>query len=104
MTKSRAEQAAALEVWAENVEFEDLKEAETGSLRAIAKVVDQRNAVAQEPRRQPRLARRDRNHARREQASRSAEVRTDVSCVLGPPGEGCARLGLADAGRHPAGC
>ena len=46
MTKSRAEQAAALEVWAENVEFEDLKEADTGSLRAIAKVVDQRNAVA----------------------------------------------------------
>ena len=48
MTKSRAEQAAALEVWAENVEFEDLKEADTGSLRAIAKVVDQRNAVADE--------------------------------------------------------
>lgn len=59
MTKSRAEQAAALEVWAENVEFEDLKEAETGSLRAIAKVVDQRNAVADELRAAVRAARQD---------------------------------------------
>ncbi|MBK6311913.1 MAG: hypothetical protein IPF42_15570 [Candidatus Microthrix sp.] len=59
MTKSRAEQAAALEVWAENVEFEDLKEAETGSLRAIAKVVDQRNAVADELWAAVRAARQD---------------------------------------------
>ena len=59
MTKSRAEQAAALEVWAENVEFEDLKEADTGSLRAIAKVVDQRNAVADELWAAVRAARQD---------------------------------------------
>jgi hypothetical protein len=59
MTRTGAERAAALEAWAENVEFEDLKEADTGSLRAIAKVVDQRNAVADELRAAVRAARQD---------------------------------------------
>ena len=45
MTKSRADRAAALEAWADNVVPEDLKEAQTSSLRTIAELVEQRNEV-----------------------------------------------------------
>lgn len=46
MTKSRAERAAAaLEAWADNVDPDDLREAETGSLRTIAELAGQRNEV-----------------------------------------------------------
>ena len=48
MTKSREDQAAALEAWADSVEFEDLQEVDTASLRAIAEVVDRRDAVDKE--------------------------------------------------------
>ena len=42
---SRADQAAALEAGADSVGFEDLQEADTASLRAIAEVVDRRDAL-----------------------------------------------------------
>ena len=45
MTKSRAERAAALEAWADNVDPDDLRETETGSLRTIAELAEQRNEV-----------------------------------------------------------
>ena len=48
MTKSRAERAAALEQWADRVQPEDLRIADTESLRAIAELVDQRDHVDNE--------------------------------------------------------
>jgi len=45
MTRTRAEQAAALERWADSVEPEDLRVADTDALRAIAELVDQRHHV-----------------------------------------------------------
>ncbi|MBT8239882.1 MAG: hypothetical protein KJN63_01490 [Acidimicrobiia bacterium] len=45
MTKSRADRAAALQTWADNVDPDDLREAKTSSLRAIAELVEQRNEV-----------------------------------------------------------
>lgn len=42
MTKSRAERAAALEEWADRVDYEDLEFAETSTLRTIAALVEQR--------------------------------------------------------------
>ena len=52
MTRTRAEQAAALERWADEVEPEDLRVADTEALRAIAELIDQRHHVAS-PTRQP---------------------------------------------------
>jgi len=43
MTRTRAEQAAALERWADAVKTEDLQVADTEALRAIAELVDQRH-------------------------------------------------------------
>jgi hypothetical protein len=43
MTKSRAERAAALEQWADRVEPEDLRVADTEALRTIAELTDQRD-------------------------------------------------------------
>jgi hypothetical protein len=48
MTKSRAERAAALEAWAETVEPADLRDADTGSLRHIAELPQQRDQVDSE--------------------------------------------------------
>jgi hypothetical protein len=48
MTKSRAERAAALERWADRVRPEDLKLADTKSLRAIAELAEQRERVDNE--------------------------------------------------------
>ena len=45
MTKSRADRAAALEAWADNVDPDDLVEAKTSALRSIAELVEQRNEV-----------------------------------------------------------
>lgn len=45
MTKSRAERAAALEAWADTVEPDDLREADTDSLRRIADLAQQRDQV-----------------------------------------------------------
>ena len=45
MTKSRTDRAASLEDWADNVDPDDLREAETSSLRAIAELVEHRNEV-----------------------------------------------------------
>ena len=48
MTKSRAERAAALEAWAETVEPADIRDADTGSLRHIAELAQQRDQVDSE--------------------------------------------------------
>jgi hypothetical protein len=48
MTKSRAERAAALEQWADRVQPEDLRIADTDALRAIAELVDRRHHVDNE--------------------------------------------------------
>lgn len=48
MSKSRADRAAALERWADQVAPEDLRLADTESLRAIAELVDQRDRVDNE--------------------------------------------------------
>jgi hypothetical protein len=45
MTRTRVEQAAALERWADAVKTEDLQVADTEALRAIAELVDQRHHV-----------------------------------------------------------
>jgi len=45
MTRTRADQAAALERWADAVEPEDLRVADTDALRAIAQLVDQRHHI-----------------------------------------------------------
>ncbi len=45
MSKSRSERAAALESWADSVEPEDLKIADTSDLKAIARLSDQRSQV-----------------------------------------------------------
>ncbi len=42
MTTTRAERAAALEQWAERVDSDDLVEADTAALRAIAELAEQR--------------------------------------------------------------
>jgi hypothetical protein len=57
MTRTRAEQAAALERWADAVEPEDLRIADTDALRAIAELVDQRHHVDTELTRAVRSAR-----------------------------------------------
>ena len=57
MTRTRAEQAAALERWADAVEPEDLRVADTDALRAIADLVDQRHHVDTELTRAVRSAR-----------------------------------------------
>jgi hypothetical protein len=48
MSKSRAERAAALERWADHVEPEDLRVADTDALRAIAELSQQRDRVDNE--------------------------------------------------------
>lgn len=48
MTKSRAERAAALERWADRVRPEDLRVADTDSLRTIAELAEQRDRVDDE--------------------------------------------------------
>lgn len=45
MNKTRAERAQALEEWADGVEASELKVADTEALRAIARLVEQRNDV-----------------------------------------------------------
>ena len=45
MTKTRAQRAASLERWADHVEAGDLVEADTGALRTIAELVEQRDGV-----------------------------------------------------------
>jgi hypothetical protein len=57
MTRTRVEQAAALERWADAVEPEDLRVADTNALRAIAELVDQRQHVDSELARAVRSAR-----------------------------------------------
>jgi predicted ATP-dependent protease len=48
MSNTRAERAKALEVWAERVDAEDLKEADTSALREIAELAEQRAGVEAE--------------------------------------------------------
>lgn len=57
MTRSRAEQAAALERWADAVEPGDLRVADTDALRTIAELIDQRRHVDTELTRAVRSAR-----------------------------------------------
>jgi hypothetical protein len=45
MTKTRAERAAALEAWADTVDPAELRSADTGALRHIAELTQQRDAV-----------------------------------------------------------
>ena len=48
MSKTRGEQAEALEVWAERVDAEDLRETDTSALREIAELAEQRAGVEAE--------------------------------------------------------
>jgi hypothetical protein len=48
VTKSRAERAAVLEEWAERVQPDELRVADTDSLRLIADLADQRERVDSE--------------------------------------------------------
>ena len=48
MTKSRASRAAAFERWADSVESDDLKEADTSELRSIADLAMKRHDVDEE--------------------------------------------------------
>jgi hypothetical protein len=48
VTKSRAERAEALEKWAERVEPEELRVADTEALRVVAELADQRDRVETE--------------------------------------------------------
>ena len=45
MSKTRAERAAALEQWAERVEIDELREADTSALQRIAELAEQRDEV-----------------------------------------------------------
>jgi hypothetical protein len=45
MSNTRAERAVALEGWADRVESDELVTADTGSLRAIAELAEQRDGV-----------------------------------------------------------
>jgi hypothetical protein len=45
MTKTRAQRAVSLEQWADHVETDDLVQADTRALRAIAELVEQRDGV-----------------------------------------------------------
>ena len=48
MSSTRAERAAALERWADNVDADDLRSVDTDVLRQIVELVDQRRHVEQE--------------------------------------------------------
>lgn len=48
MSSTRQEQAANLERWADDVDPDDLREADTDALRQIAELVDQRRHVEDE--------------------------------------------------------
>lgn len=58
MTESRAERAEALEVWADRVDANDLRIADTEALRTIAELVERRDEVDQEITEAVRSARR----------------------------------------------
>lgn len=45
MTKSRAERAAALEAWADSVDAEELRSADTDTLRLIAELAQRREQL-----------------------------------------------------------
>ena len=45
VTRTRAERSAALEAWADSVDSEDLRSADTDSLRHIAQLAQQREDV-----------------------------------------------------------
>jgi len=60
MSRSRVERAAALEAWADRVAARDLQVADTGTLRAIAELVDRRDDVDDEITAAVRAARVDR--------------------------------------------
>lgn len=59
MTKTRSERAKALEEWAERVESEDLRVADTVALRSIAELADRRDEVEEELTEAVRSARRE---------------------------------------------
>jgi hypothetical protein len=48
VTKTRAERAADLEAWADRVSLDELHEADTKGLRAIADLADQRDHLEEE--------------------------------------------------------
>lgn len=48
MIKTRAERAAALKVWAEEVEPADLRTTDTTALRSIAELVERRDHIDEE--------------------------------------------------------
>ncbi len=58
VSKTRADRAAALEEWADRVDPTDLKLADTGMLRVIASLAEQRNQVDEELTEAVRTARR----------------------------------------------
>ncbi len=58
VSKTRADRAAALEEWADRVDPADLKLADTGMLRVIASLAEQRNQVDEELTEAVRTARR----------------------------------------------
>jgi len=48
VSKTRAERATALEEWADRVDWEDLKAADTEALRTITELVERREEVDEE--------------------------------------------------------
>ncbi len=58
MSTTRAQRADALEAWADRVDPDELRDADTGALRAIAELVEQRDALDDELTEAVRTARR----------------------------------------------
>lgn len=58
MSTTRAQRAEALEAWADRVDPDELRDAGTGALRAIAELVEQRDALDDELTEVVRTARR----------------------------------------------
>ena len=84
--KSRAERAAALEEFADNVEPQDLTTADTESLRAIAELAERRDAIDDELLEAIRAARR-RSCTHRDFAWRASSPRLRTPTSMYPTTE-----------------
>ena len=86
VTRSRAEQAAALERWADAVEPDDLRVADTDALRTIAELIDQRRHVDTELTRAVRSAQPHIDHGPRSgPCSASPSKQHNASTETRPP-------------------
>ena len=86
VTKTRAARARDLEAWADRVSVDELHEADTRGLRAIAELVDQRDHVEQEITAAVRAARQaDRSWSRSAPCSVSPSRRPNASTATSSP-------------------